>query len=72
MLLSDLQEKDVINLETGNNLGKIIDVEINDEGNVISFIAEPKHFFKKFFKSSETSVLFTSVVKIGTDVILIK
>lgn len=72
MLLSDLQGKDVISLINGNNLGRIVDVEIDNEGKIISLIAEPKRFFIRFFKSSETTFKFSDVEKIGTDVILIK
>lgn len=72
MLLSDLQGKDVISLLNGNNLGRIVDVEIDNEGKIISLVAEPKRFFIRLFKSSETSFKYSDIEKIGTDVILIK
>ncbi|MEG0794536.1 MAG: YlmC/YmxH family sporulation protein [Bacilli bacterium] len=72
MLLSDLQGKDIINIETGINLGRIVDVEVSTNGNIINFVAEQKRFFKLFFKASETSFNFDNIKKIGTDVILIK
>ena len=69
MLLSELQSKDIISLYNGNNLGRIVDVEVDNEGKIISLIAEPKHFFRRLFRSSETSFKFSDVEKIGTDVI---
>ena len=72
LLLSDLQSKDVISLYSGVNLGRIVDIEIDNEGKIITIIAEPKHFFSRLFKNKETSFKFSDVEKIGTDVILIK
>ncbi len=72
MNLSDLQKKDIINMETGLNLGRIIDVEINSEGRVIRFIAEPRKVFRNVFKSGDTTIDFSNIVKIGSDVILVK
>ncbi len=71
MLLSELQGKDIISLYTGVNLGRIVDVEVDNEGKIISLIAEPKKLFFKF-KGKETTFKFSDVEKFGTDVILIK
>lgn len=72
MNLSDLQKKDIINMETGLNLGRIIDVEINSSGQILRFSTEPKKFFRNTFRSNESTIEFSSIVKIGSDVILIK
>ena len=72
LLLSDLQNKDIISLFTGNNLGRIVDVEIDEKGNIVSMVCEPKKFFLRFFKNKETTFKFTDIEKIGTDVILLK
>ncbi len=72
MLLSELQGKDVISLYTGVNLGRIVDVEVSNDGQILSLIAEPKKFFWRMFKGKETTFKFSDVEKIGTDVILIK
>lgn len=72
MRLSLLQEKSVISIKTGKNMGKIIDVIINDDGYVISFIIEEYSFFKSLFKSNnEINIKVSEIVKIGTDVILV-
>ncbi len=72
MNLSELQKKDIINMETGYNLGRIVDVEINLEGKILRLSTEPKKFMKKFIRSADNIIEFSSIVKIGTDVILVK
>lgn len=71
MRLSELQEKDIINLNDGRKLGKIIDVTV-DNGKIYNFIIEPKRTFFSFIrKNEEISVCWDDISKIGTDVILI-
>ena len=39
MRLSDLQNKDIVNISDGRNIGNIIDVKIDEaSGNIVSFI----------------------------------
>ncbi len=71
MYLSELQNKDVISINNGKNLGRIIDVEINSEGRILNFVAEEKKFFRKMLKNSEISFSYKDIVKIGKDVILV-
>ena len=40
MRLSDLQIKDVINILDGKNLGRIVDAEIDDQGQILYFVVE--------------------------------
>ena len=72
--LSDLQEKDIINTITGENLGRIIDAYINDVGVLNYFLVEKKRFFWQIFKSSSSlkKVNFDKIIKIGHDVILVE
>lgn len=71
MRLSELQEKDIINLIDGKRLGKIIDVTI-DNGKIYNFVIEEKRsFFNIFKRSDEISVKWDDISKIGEDVILI-
>ena len=74
MRLSDLQNKDIVNIVDGKNVGNIIDVKIDEAtGNIVSFIIEPnKNFFKFFNRSSDTEIKWQSITKIGEDVILVK
>ena len=71
MYLSELQNKDIISIKNGVNLGRIVDVEINSEGHILGFVAEEKKFFRKVLKNSELNFNFKDIVKIGTDVILV-
>jgi len=71
MYLSELQNKDIISVNTGVNLGRIIDAEVNSEGKVLSLVAENKKLFRKMLKNSEFSFTFDDITKIGTDCILV-
>ena len=61
MLLSDLQSKDIISVKTGDNLGRIIDVEINEAGQIINIYTETKRVFRKIF-NSVTSFLYYCII----------
>lgn len=71
MYLSELQNKDIISVETGINLGRIVDAEVDSTGKVISLVAENKKLFRKVLKNSEISFTFADITKIGTDCILV-
>lgn len=72
MYLSELQNKDIISVNTGANLGRIVDAEVDNEGKVISLVAENKKIFRKMLKNSEFSFSFSDITKIGADCILVK
>lgn len=74
MRLSDLQNKNIVNILDGRNIGNIIDVKINEtNGSIESFIIEPnKNFFKMFSKGIDTEIQWSAITKIGEDVILVK
>lgn len=74
MMLSDLQSKDIINIKDGQNLGRIIDVSINEEGIINYFIVEKRRFFFRIIFNPLTSqkVLFSQIKRIGNDVILVE
>lgn len=40
MRLSDLQDKDIVNVEDGKKIGKIIDVVIDEQGNMKALIVQ--------------------------------
>ncbi len=73
MKLSELQRKDIINIKDGSLLGKIIDVEFDqNSGYMIKFIIEKNSFIKSLFTSNnEISIKFNQIKKLGEDVILI-
>lgn len=74
MRLSDLQNKDIVNINDGKNIGNIIDVKIDEHsGNIVSFIIEPnKNFFKFLNRGEDTEINWQNITKIGEDVILVK
>lgn len=69
MLLSNLQEKDVINLGDGKKIGIIIDASVDKNGRIIELSVQKKRFF--FFSSSSTLIKWNQIDKIGKDVILV-
>ncbi len=73
MKLSELQKKDIVNIKNGKKIGKIIDVEFDqNNGYMIKFIIERTHFIKSLFtQNDEISIKFTQIKKMGEDVILI-
>lgn len=73
MRLSDLQNKDVINLIDGKKVGNIIDVSIDSEGKMAELIVEKSKFFVSMFSNNgEIGIKWSQIEKIGEDVILVK
>lgn len=73
MRLSDLQNKDVVDVNSGERIGSIIDVEISkDTGNIIKIIIYEKKGFINILKGdSEVEIKWNQIRKIGADVILV-
>ena len=72
MLLSDLQNKDIINMHDGKKIGNIIDARFNiANGNIEKLVVEPS---KSLFSIKNTSIeiSFSQIKKIGEDVILVE
>ena len=73
MRLSELQNKTVINLTDGKNIGKIIDLNIDEKGNATGLIVEKHKFIISYFSSNkEFSISWNQIEKIGEDVILVR
>ena len=71
MRLSDLQSKDIINMNDGKKVGSIIDVSITDDGRIDNLIVESGGFFSKLSNRNEIEIKWSQVKKIGEDVILV-
>lgn len=73
MRLSDLQNKNLVNIDNGKNVGTIVDVDIDYEnGKIKSFIIESKSNFLSFInKDIDTEIKWENIEKIGEDVILV-
>lgn len=71
--LSDLQNKDVVDIKTGEKIGNVIDIVISsDTGNILKMIIYDNRGFVKLFRSNdEMSISWDQIKKIGTDVILV-
>ena len=69
MMLSNLQDKDVVNLFEGKKIGMIIDVNIDRKGRIIELYVQRKRFL--FFASSSVTIKWEQIDKIGKDVILV-
>ena len=72
MRLSELQEKKIISILTGKNIGTIIDIEINNTGNIDSLIIEQGRSLFNINKESDIKVSWEDITKVGEDVILVK
>lgn len=72
MRLSELQAKKIISILSGKNIGNIIDVEINDSGNIDSLIIEQGKNFFSLNRESDVKVSWDEITKIGEDVILVR
>lgn len=73
MNLSDLQTKEVIDISSGKRLGNIIDIIINNNGEVNKLVLEERRGGKHIFSSykDEVSILWKNIVRIGDDIILV-
>lgn len=72
MRLAELQEKKIISINTGKNIGTIIDIEINTNGNIEALIIEQGRSLFNLNKESDIKVSWEDITKVGEDVILVK
>ncbi len=70
MYLSELQKKEIIDINSGKRIGIIIDVVVSQEGTVKNLIVEERKI-KRFTANEERTVNWQQIVKIGDDIILI-
>ena len=68
MRLSDLQSKDIININDGKKIGNIIDVKINEQGDMEGLVVEQSKFLVSMFTSrNEVEIKWNQIEKIGED-----
>ena len=74
MLLSELQSKDIINIDSGAKIGFIGDIEIDVTVGVITYliVTISQKWFGLIGREEELNIPWPNIVKIGTDVILIR
>ena len=73
MNLSDLQNKEIIDISSGRRMGSIIDVIVSSNGTFSKLILEDKKVSRRLLSNSkeDTSIEWKQIVKIGDDIILI-
>lgn len=75
MKISDFQSKDVINIVDGKKLGYINDIELDlRQGRIDSIVIPQVTRFMGLFGSTSGEVVipWRNIVKIGTDVVLVR
>lgn len=74
MKISDFQTKDVINITDGKRLGQISDLELDLKHGRIEAIVVPGYsrFMGLFGGGTDLIIPWRNIVKIGSDVILVK
>ena len=72
MRVSDLQVKDVVSITDGKRLGRIVDIDITESGNINYFVVEERKFFRFFGSREERNIAMSQIKKIGEDVILVE
>ena len=69
MRMSELQKKEIVNIKDGKRVGVIIDIIVDEKGCIKNLILEEKRGRK--FTKEEYSVLWSQIIKIGDDIILV-
>ena len=67
----ELRKKEVVNSADGKKLGRIVDLIISLDPNVVQGIVVPYGKFNLFSKQQSVFIPFTCINKIGADVILV-
>ena len=72
MRMSDLQMKDIVNTKDGRKVGKIVDLVVDEAGEILYLVVEPTKLLKRYVAfGAETNIKFDQIVKFGSDVILV-
>ena len=69
MRLSELQQKEIVNISNGKRIGIIIDVLLDEKGYISSLVLEERT--RRKFNREEYTISWSQIVKIGDDIILI-
>ena len=69
MRLSELQLKEIVNVVNGKRVVMIVDVIVDEKGNINNLVLEEKRGRK--FSREEYNISWSQIVKIGDDIILV-
>lgn len=73
MNLSDLQNKEIIDIATGKRIGTIIDIILTPTGEISKLVLEDRKTTRRFLSQAKEDVYldWKQIVKIGDDIILV-
>lgn len=73
MLLSDIQSIDVVNVATGNKIGRIKDIDFDtNSGTIMSLSVLTISKLRSFFSGDQLIIIpWEKVIKFGNDVIIV-
>lgn len=73
MNLSELQDKEVIDISTGRRVGNIIDVIIDRKGGISKLVLEDRKPTRRLFTQNKDNIALSwnQIIKIGDDIILV-
>ena len=70
--ISDLQNKDIVDIKSGEKIGNIVDIEVDSKGMILKLIIyDKKGFFGTLKSGNEVYISWQEIEKIGSDVILV-
>ena len=73
MRLSELQDKDIVNINDGKKIGKIVDAKINVDGLIEYLIIDDRKSIRNILSNnSDINISFKQIKRIGSDVILVE
>jgi YlmC/YmxH family sporulation protein len=73
MKLSELQDKDIVNINDGKKIGKIVDARINSDGFIEYLVVDERRNIRNILSSnSDINISFKQIKRIGSDVILVE
>ena len=74
MKISELQRKDIVNVNDGKVIGRIIDAIINEEdGSFEGLVIEKSKYIRSLFSTEgDITIKFSQIKKLGSDVILVE
>ena len=75
MSLMELRSKDVVNVDTGRKLGKVMDIEFDAQSGCVQAIVVPGEFkLSCAIRGEKNGVIipWERIVRIGDDVILVR
>lgn len=73
MNLSELQDKEIIDISTGRRVGSIVDVVISRKGEISKLVLEERKVSRKIFNNNKENsmISWNKIIKIGDDIILV-